>query len=252
MDARRWLEQVRHELGRQKLPRRYVKRLVLELSDHLTDYMEDSSMSTDAQESQTIVDRLGMPNQIAQRAAFEYRQERFPARHPWLIFAALPVVLLPLLWIVAFLGFLALVLIDDWIGFELHTPLPLWGKLLVSLVFYGVIQLPIVLSAAFVCHLAKRGALSWKWPMLGCLLLAGVSIQLCPVVHKSTTNDGTWVAYFATPYLDADLGDYSIVHLSRLSRPARVAQIFQFALPLLIGVWAARRQANDHRYRLVA
>lgn len=245
MDALRWLEELRHELARRKLPRRYIKRFVVELSDHITDFMEDS-MSTDAQESQTIVDRMGMPTQVAQRAAFEYRRQRFPARHPWLVFAALPVVLLPLLWIAFGAGVYGLLVAGDGFGIEPPDgPLPRWVEIVGLFVVYGMVNVPIALSAVFVCRLASKAALGWKWPMLGCLLLAAVATAVYPYMRVRTA-DSPGLLVFCCPYVHPSPSDVQGAITVHVPRSAHLAVVFQFAIPLIIGTWSAKRQATRH------
>ena len=58
MDAPQWLNELRAELARHNLPPFYVERLVSELSDHFTDFMEDR-MSTDAKDLRRRVPAAG-------------------------------------------------------------------------------------------------------------------------------------------------------------------------------------------------
>ena len=243
MDARHWLRELRQELVRRKLPRRYVDRLVMELSEHLSDVTEDA-MRTDAHEPNSIVDRLGTPGQLAERAATEYSHGRFSARHPWLTFVGLPVVLLPLLW-----SSVALVLIAVVYGaaslFTFDAPFPLWGKLAVVVTAYAMIDLPILLSAALICRLASRADLHWKWPMIGCGLLALVSAQVCPVVRVNTA-DAMWSLFFLTPYFDLGHGQYlTSTGTSLMTATARATQVFQFTLPLVVGALAVWRHVGS-------
>ena len=198
-------------------------------------------MSMDAFGLHDEVRPLGLPSEIAESAATQYRQRSFSGRHPIVAFVGMPIVLLPLLWTGFFLGTYAVLLVIDSLGVDLvdlKAPWPMWGRILMVAILYGMIQVPIALAAIFVCRLANKAALDWKWPMLGCLLLAMVSIQLCPVVDRNSTN-GLWAAYFVLPYMDLPLGYYGLTHLSG---KAIGAQIFQFALPLAIALWAVRSQ----------
>lgn len=187
MELERWLEELRQELGRQRMPRRYIKRLVGELSDHFTDFMEDS-MNKDVQESMCVIDRLGQPDQLAENAAKQYRRTRFSARHPWLAFAALPPLLLPLLWAGFALGAWGLAWVLDELGVP-DPPFPLLGKLVIAVGFYAVFEVPIALCAIAVCRAARKSELGWQWPVLACFILSIVSIQVCPIVWTSETND---------------------------------------------------------------
>jgi hypothetical protein len=255
VDALRWLEELRHELARRKLPRRYVKRLVVELSDHITDFMEDS-MSTDALESQTIVDRMGMPSQVAQRAAIEYRHQRFPARHPWLAFAALPVVLLPLLWICFAIGVWGLLeaagSIFGIFGEIPDGPVPRWAEWVILLVVYGTMNLPIVLASWFVCRLANRACVSRKWLALACLVLAVVASSVYPYVAMKTAGRQGLVC-FVTPYWNIyPPADPSNVLFVRVPKTARIGQIVQVALPLVAVALSTWRQTSRRRQAMAA
>ncbi len=250
MDALRWLEELRHELARRKLPRRYVKRLVVELSDHITDFTEDS-MSTDAQDLhnpnlQSIVNRLGRPSQVAETAVAEYRRQRFSARHPLMAFVALPILLLPLLWIAFGTGVYGLLVAGDGLGIEPPDgPLSRWVEIVGLFVVYGMVNVPIVLSAVFVCRLASKAALGWKWPMLGCLLLAAVATAVYPYMRMRTA-DSPGLLVFCCPYVHPSPADVQGAMKVHVPRSAHLALVFQFAIPLIIGTWSAKRQATRH------
>ena len=89
MDAQQWLNQLQAALARQKLPPFYVERLVAELSDHITDSLEDR-MSTDAKDLRHFTSPLGSPTAVAAAAIGEFRKRRFSTRHPVLTFVVMP------------------------------------------------------------------------------------------------------------------------------------------------------------------
>ncbi len=242
MEIERWLDQLRQELERQRVPRRYINRLVGELSDHFTDFMEDS-MNKDVQESTCVIDRLGEPGPLAERAAEEYRRGRFAARHPWLMFGALSPLMLLALWI----GFVALALGFAWmaeaLGVSISKPAPLGVKLVLATLFFTVFELPIVLTAAHVCRAAARSGLSWKWPLFGCLLVSLIAIQVCPRAFTSS-KDGSWFAAVAFPYVElayAELAwkQFHPEYVASLKAP--IGQLVQFSMPLLVATWSLQR-----------
>ncbi len=156
MDAQRWLRELRAELTRSKLPPFYVERLVVELSDHLTDCMEDR-MSTDAKDLHGVFDRLGAPGQVAASAAKEYRKARFSRRHPVLMFVVLPIVSLPLLWAGSILGIVLMVnLLDIRTGSQAVGGTA-WHLVNACLpyVVVGLLLLPAATSAVFFTRLAQ-------------------------------------------------------------------------------------------------
>ncbi len=108
MNAQQWLDQFRGELDRHNLPPLYSERLLSELSDHITDFLEDP-MSTDVRNLGHANQLLGVPGEVAAAAAKEFRGGSFFRRHPILSFVVMPIVALPLLWAASILGFIALV-----------------------------------------------------------------------------------------------------------------------------------------------
>jgi hypothetical protein len=250
MDARHWLSEVRKELVRRALPRRYINRFVLELSDHVTDFTEDS-MSTDVQESRSIIDRLGIPSQLADQAAVEFRHQRFTARHPWMVFAALPVVLLPLLWIGFALGIWAVLEVaTGFVGDVPDGPLASWIEWCILLVAYCMMNLPILLSAWLICRMARNAVMGWKWSLLACLLLAGVASSVYPHVQMKTADQQGLVC-FITPYWNLyPPADASDAPRLKVPRTARIAQIVQAALALVAVALSTWRQAGARPRRL--
>lgn len=230
MDARVWLDQVRSECLRQNLPPLYVERLVSELSDHLFDFMEDS-MSTDAKEFSYATSRLGMPGEIATLAAREYRQQRFSGRHPLLTFVLSPIVTLLMLWAAPIA---CSILAAKALGIDSSADLSPAANSMMPLVAMGYVLAPIAVAAAFYCRLATKAAVSWKWTLATCVILALIggtafaSVTLPTAVSKGTIMFGFGVGL----------------------RP-RPQQWLQFALPLSIGCWAIYRQMSPGRKAFV-
>lgn len=231
MDARVWLEQVRSECLRQKLPPLYVERLVSELSDHHFDFMEDS-MSTDAKEFGSTTSRLGMPSAIASVAAEQYRLQRFSSRHPIVMFVLLPVVTLPLLWAACIIG---LLLLANGLGFESDAltaseGMSNWANWTMPFAGMWILLAPIAAAAAFYCRLAIKSAVSWKWILATCAILALIggtavaNVALPTAVSKGTVAFGFGVSQNPSPQ-----------------------QLLQFAVPLSIGCWVIFKRRNYGR-----
>jgi len=195
-------------------------------------------MSMDALGLRDAVRPLGLPSDIADSAAAQYRQRNFSGRHPILAFVAMPIVLLPLLWF-GFLmtmigigaGIVALGFGDGTDGFPTSPA----AQAFVVVLFNGVVLIPIVLSTAFICRLAIRSSVGWKWQMLACFVLALVASMALADVSMPTA-DAKGRAMFG-------LGISVHPHLS---------QIFQFALPLAIGLVALTWQTKSRRGMLAS
>jgi hypothetical protein len=231
VDAQRWLEELRAELDRRKLPPFYVERLAGELSDHLTDFLEDR-MSTDAKDLRGVMGRLGAPSHVASAAAAEYRRGRFSARHPVVTFLVMPLVSLPVLWtacIAAIVATLKLLGLES--GSPASTgPLAEWAGAVMPYLVVGLLLVPAALSAAFFCRLANKAALSWKWSMATCLLLAvfGGLVALRIVLPRGSMQG-------------------QIAFGFSLNAHPSASQILQFLLPLVIGGLATWRRRGTNR-----
>ena len=231
MLARPWLEQLRGELTRRKLPPPYVERLMSELSDHVSDSLEDP-MSTDAKDFHALAHRLGSPQEVATAAATEYRRTHFCGRHPILTFVLLPIVALPLLWASGMVVMLAsakafgLETGGDGVGGAVWH----WASVNAPLIVLGVLVLPIALAAAVFCRIASTAGVSWKWTLSACGILAAIggaamaNVVLPGMAEKGMVTFGLGIG----------------------THPSE-AQLLQFALPLAIGAWAIWRQAAKHR-----
>jgi hypothetical protein len=230
VDARQWLSQVRAELVRRRLPPLYVERLVSELSDHLTDLMEDR-MSTDAKDLHGVFQRLGTPGHVAASAAGEYRKARFSRRHPLLMFVVLPLVALPLLWVASVVS---IILTVKLLGIEtgkVSTDQSVWqwANAAVPYLVVGLMVIPVALAATYFCYLARRAGVSWKWSLAACGLLAVLG--------------GAAMTQFALP---TEHSQGSLSFGFGVSAHPSASQMLQFLLPLAIGGWAAWRQFGRH------
>lgn len=227
MDAQRWLRELRADLARRRLPPLYVERFVEELSDHLTDLMEDR-MSTDAQDLRGVFDRLGSPGQVAASAATQYRRARFSRRHPVLMFVLLPVLSLPVLWALSIVG---LVLLTKLFGIEsgkvvTSSVVWQWANACVPFVVVALMTIPVSLAAAFFCRLAHKAGVDWKWSLAACGLLAVIG--------------GLAVTQFVLP---TNVSRGALSFGFGVSTHPSASQVLQFLLPLAIGAWFAWRQA---------
>jgi hypothetical protein len=189
MENRPSLEKLRGELLGQGLPRAYVERLLAELDDHFSDFLEERSSTMGAArklqfESNEVEQRLGEPARLAVFAAEQYHARSFWGRHPWLTFVFGPLPLLVLCWIASAI---ALQVIFVSIGYvathafgwpaELEKPgdyLWLQAAIVTTISWYAVVFPPLAV-AGLMCRIARRNALSWRWPIVACLLLAFVA-----------------------------------------------------------------------------
>jgi len=233
MDAQHWLLELRAELARRRLPPTYVERFVLELSDHVTDFLEDR-MSTDAKDLHGVFDRLGAPGRVADSAAKEYRQARFSRRHPVLMFVALPILSVPLLWI----GYaFALVLAVKALGIDsgrsggervlvdTSTAAWQWASACAPYLVVGLVLVPVGLATAFYAFLARRAGVSNSWIVSMSFVLAVLGgLATSQFLLPTETTQGM-----------LNVGFGFSLHPSTL-------QIVQFLLPLAIGGWAVWRQ----------
>jgi len=232
VDARPWLEKLRAELARRKLPSLYSERLLSELSDHVTDFLEDP-MSMDAtKDLGGLARQLGVPSHIAAAAVRERRAAHFGGRHPILSFVVLPVVLLPLLWTASIA---AVLLVAKLLGFESgQAPSPVldqWGQWTVPGVTFASLVLPIALCTALLCWLARRTAVNRKWLIAGCALVAVVGgAAMVRMVLPGVDHNGSLSFGFG---------------LKMIPSPAQLAQ---FAVPLVIcGLFVWRETSRERQ-----
>lgn len=227
MDARPWLEHLRHELARQNLPPLYVERLVEELSDHLTDFMEDR-MSTDAKDLRSVADRLGAVRDIAAAAHSEFRKTTFWGRHPLVSFVLLPILALPVVWAASFV---VVLLAAKLLGFESggnpSQALAECVEWAMPGVVFASLFAPVVAVAALVCRLGQRAGVNWKWTVSACSIVAVIGgMAVANIVLPNGATKGAMMFGFS------------------VSQSPGLAQILQFAAPLAIGIWAGWRQSD--------
>lgn len=230
MDARPWLETLRRELARQNLPPFYVERLVEELSDHFTDFMEDR-MSTDAKDLRSVASHLGTVRDIAAAAHSEFRKTTFWGRHPIVSFVLLPILALPAVWAVSFI---VVLLTAKLLGFESggspSQAMTEWAEWAMPGVLFAALFAPVVAVAALVCRLGQRAGVNWKWTVCACSIVAVIGgMAIANIVLPSGAAQGKMTFGFG------------------LSQSPSLAQILQFVAPLSIGIWAGWRQSDRSR-----
>lgn len=184
-------DELRSELRRQRLPRAYITRLLAELDDHYEDLLEERSTSMGAARKlqcdgneinqADLQQRLGEPAQLAIFAAEQYRARSFWGRHPLVTFGLAPLPLLVMLWIAAgaaivWIGIGIAYVCEHWLGILQDTWQPqdhIWGQaIMMVFVSWLIIVFPPLTAAALLCRTARRNALSWRWPIIACTLLA--------------------------------------------------------------------------------
>jgi hypothetical protein len=184
-------DELRAELARRGLPRAYIARLLSELDDHLIDLLEERNSTMGAarklqpeQIDQNSEQRLGDPTQLAIFAADQYHSRTFWGRHPlvtflfaplpllvacWIVF---PLALWAVLWGVSTVGEYAFGLADDTFKPKDHLLLQAVAAAIFS---WYMLVLPPLAAAVLLCRTYRRNALDWRWPLLGCALVAAVA-----------------------------------------------------------------------------
>jgi hypothetical protein len=171
MVNRPWLEELRGEFSKRRLPPACVERLVAEVSDHWDDLTEES-MSTETDREV----RLGPPQLVAEAAVCAYRRGGLLGR-PLLscaIFVLLPLPVVVALW----LGLLcAAAGVLEWLSPDKgqHS----FAGALNSSVVDGCIEVIVVLSTAGLAglfgRLAQRTGSGGRWGLTSGLILALVA-----------------------------------------------------------------------------
>lgn len=186
-------DELRNELRRQRLPQAYVERLLAELDDHYEDLLEERSTSmgaarklqAEASQSDDLQQRLGEPAQLALFAGEQYHARSFWGRHPLVTYLIAPLPLLVACWI--FFGFAfwaatyCLYLVGTyafgWTEATFANPADhIWlqGMTIAFMCWYAIV-LPPLTAAWVLCRTYRRNALDWRWPIVGCALLAIVA-----------------------------------------------------------------------------
>ena len=245
-------DELQSELKRRGLPRAYIARLLAELDDHYTDLIEERNSRMGAArklnlESDDVQQRLGEPKQLAIFVADQYHARSFFGRHPLLTFLVGP---LPLLWfglLVCSIVFFAIGLVMQGVDI-VWTALFKWSlqsipeenhpfvqAVALAVMSWAALVIPSLLAGWILCRVAARNALHWKWPALGCGILAAVA-GLSWVSYRIKTVDqvGTFMVGFRV--------DSSISLMLTTFLP-------KFALAMAIGMllWKRAQQRQELR-----
>ncbi len=183
-------DELRSELRRQRLPRAYITRLLAELDDHYEDLLEERSTSMGAArklqiEQDDLHERLGEPAQLALFAAEQYHGRSFWGRHPWVTYLLAPLPLLVVCWIAFGFAFWAITYgiglagthVFGWTDETFANPgdfIWLQAGGLAFMCWYAIVFPPLT-AAWMLCRIYRRNALDWRWPVVGCALLAIVA-----------------------------------------------------------------------------
>jgi hypothetical protein len=161
MPHRRWDERLDDELARRGVPARFRHRLLAELRDHAEDLKEEEGLTM----TDDLLDqRLGRPAELAARAADDYRRSTWVARHPFWVFALLP---LPMA-IAASVACLLLAFSGlggiGWLFDISSDEMPRWAVVATAYGLAWFIGLvPPVLLAAFFSRLYLRHGIGRRW-----------------------------------------------------------------------------------------
>jgi hypothetical protein len=187
-------EELRSELRRGGLPPAYIERLVAELDDHFNDLLEERSTSMGAArklqfepenlEQQDLEQRLGEPAQLALFAAEQYHARSFWGRHPLVTYLLGPLPLLVACFVAYAVAFWAVTWVISLVGthvlgwseatFANPADFIWWQAVLLALLSWYVVVFPPLTAAWLLCRTYRRNALDWRWPVIGCTLLAVV------------------------------------------------------------------------------
>ena len=158
--------------------------------------------------------RMGEPGDLAQFIRSEFRKQSFSQKHPIVMFAVMPVLLLLGTWAGLWAG---LMLLDYVLAGLLGEPgesVATGLSLTDQLITYGAIWVPVALTTVIFCRAARRRRVSWRWPLLTAAMFAvfpGMTVRLTPIRD--------WVLVIGVP-------------------PAiTAALLLQSLLPLAIGGW---------------
>jgi hypothetical protein len=227
-----WLDELLDQLKRQELPPPYVERLWRELSDHLHDIQEEKQ-GMDAEMVYTPNVRMGEPSDLAQFIGSEFRKQSFSQKHPIVMFAVMPVLLLLGIWAGLQAG---LLLLDCVLGVLLGDsgePVATGLSLTEQRIIYSAIWVPVALTTVIFCRAARRRRVSWRWPLLTAATLAvfpGMTVRLAefPGMTGSLTPCETVLFIGVPPAITAAL-------------------LLQALLPLTIACWYSWRRSRLQR-----
>jgi hypothetical protein len=196
MESQPAREQLIAELKRQGLPLAYIQRLLEELDDHFTDLQDERNRAmnpsdvnaaattrcnqpVDQSNILNLQQRLGDPTQLAAFAAKQYRNRSFLGRHPIFTFLFMPLPLIVSIMAGISVAMIPLDYIYNWMmsgANELDHPVLLGMS--ISLVFWTLIVLPPLGAVGFLCRIARRNTVKWKWTFLAAILVSVYCAQV--------------------------------------------------------------------------
>ena len=203
MENQQLREQLAAELKRQRLPSRYITRLLAEWDDHLADLQDERnaemnrarSPETSGEELQSnnIIDlqrRFGEPAQLAAFTAKHYHDRSFLGRHPIFTFVFAPLPLMLLSWIALLLPVFAVGYLLDFLGVEPGEPRNYPYLMAIGIVTwsFSLMVAGPLLSAMFLCRVARRNVVKWHWAVSAVIVIA-VLCTFLSATGRQATND---------------------------------------------------------------
>jgi hypothetical protein len=163
------------------------------------------------------------------------------------MFAVMPVVILPALWVAAILVFVMGTSAFEWISGG--KPDPGFVNSVLPAVVVTMILGPIALSAVLFCHLALKAGVSWKWSAVACGLLAALAFTVFGDVIAAGQNRSALHGVRITsvePPIEANERNRLTFGLGLRTNPS-VLQIAQMLIPLAVLGWAVARQSRQQK-----
>src|SRR5438552_2729601 len=196
MTTRRF-EGLSQRLLRAAIAPRHVKRLISELEAHFVDLVAEQrsvGLSQAESESQAAV-RLGTDDVLIANILARPELHSWARQWPWLAFVLLPLLALPLQFVLSMLAAVGVVSFSTQVlGMTAHHPgvVP-W--VVAGLQAYGMWIAPIAAASA-ACFLAVRSGAPLAWPIVGSALIAllgaatNASFEWSPAVPRGALSAG--------------------------------------------------------------
>jgi len=196
MQNRQRLDELKFKLLKKGLPKKYVRRVITELSEHGEDSRDGKSMSEYPEEIIGDVDKMAAV--ILERM----KKSRFAGRHAIFSFAFLPVLIFATIVALLMVG-VELIPDANFRDSEGFTPY--------AYAFYYCIKfaLPVLLAGGF-CFIARNAFCGFRWAFVACIsltvFLLSSQIDIRPPISGSP-GTGTFMIGFGFPFgtLQSDL-----------------------------------------------